>query len=232
MHDTTNLLLVVTLTAVHVSARYCGTAAILSYEDLYEEPPCSTTVKQQQTFDGSIEYEGMRVGNLSYCCNANYTALVPRGTNLSVIDDEARTLAGRLDEFLSRYDCMQFYPFHTCELCREAYRTWVCALVFPMKCLGNRAAALQICSDVCLEVQRKCPPEIHFFCPLDDNTKDDGDGLYTPWRGGPEASLFGRGGCNPMHYNLGPGSPYTADARSQGTWWFTVGIAAWLAVAL
>ncbi len=186
---------------------YCDGSAILSREMLYTEPPCSQTVEQRPAFNTSIQYARVELENLAFCCTANYTALVPIGTDLDQLDAEARSLAEMADRFLHRYDCAQFYPFHSCEPCRRAYRTWACSTVFPMKCLGQ-TSALQVCDDVCLEVQRKCPPEMHFYCPMDDNTDDAGDGQYGRWTGGSDVQLFGRGGCNPMQYNLGPNSQF------------------------
>lgn len=188
--------------------RYCRGNASIDTVSLYTEPPCDRTREQTPGFNASIPYQGVPVGNLSFCCKANYTALVPLGSDVSVLDAEARYMYSFVENFLTRYDCTNFYPFHTCDLCRDAYRTWVCSLVFPMKCLGARNAALQVCDDVCLEVQRKCPSEMEFFCPLDDNSDDKGDGKYGDWTGGTDSTLFGAGGCNPMNYNLGPGSQY------------------------
>jgi hypothetical protein len=190
---------------------YCDGSSILTTAALYEEPPCSRSVEQTPSYDDALSYESYELSNLSFCCKSNYTTILPTGADVQQVDAEAQHLMSFVDTFLSRYDCSQFYPFQTCEHCRRAYRTWLCATMFPMKCLGSRPASLRTCEEVCLEVQRKCPPEMHFFCPLDDNTKDDGDGQYAPWHGGSENTLFGRGGCNPAHYNLGPGSPYSAS---------------------
>lgn len=202
-------------------AAYCDGVATISTESLYDEPPCDRTKEISPTFNTSINYEGVQIGNLSFCCTANYTALLPIGTNVAALDAEAAFLYGLAQKFLSTYDCTNFYPFRTCNICLDAYRTWICALMFPMKCLGTRPVALQICNDVCLEVQRKCPSEMHFFCPLDDNVNDNGDGKYSPWGGVSDVTLFGRGGCNPMHYNLGPGSQY-GGAVPQRLWYATV----------
>lgn len=206
---------------------YCSDRPSLSKVDLYEEPPCSQAVAQFPDFNSSIEYEAAPIHNLSFCCNSNYTALLPAGADPEVLDDEARDLFQTAARFLSRYDCLQFYPFHSCEPCLQAYRTWVCSVTFPMKCLGRGSVALQVCNDVCLEVQRKCPSEMHFFCPMDDNTDDGGDGQYGPWKGGNDV-LYGRGGCNPMQYNLGPGSPHSGTTIRQA---LHTGIAA-IALAL
>lgn len=268
---------------------------------------------------------------LPFCCNANYTTVLPKGTDVLLKDEEARWQYDALDHLLQRYDCSTFYPLQSCDPCRDAYRTWLCATTFPMQCYGKDEVMLRdesdayaythfdpstdekvmmmqndtnsntatkdnnnntttattppprrepysptttsvprhvlgICEDVCLEVQRKCPSIINFHCPTQMSSNDnDGDGVYKRWQptgieeedrrrsstssffssqsatgarqkdreaevlrsaaagdsstdanggaGGGDGSvwLYGQGGCNPLHYNLGPGSKRTSN---------------------
>jgi hypothetical protein len=189
---------------------YCAGNASVAQSVLYTEPPCAIEAALAPGFSSRIEYAAVAVANLSFCCKSNYTALLPKGTDLAERDAEAQWLVASVERFLHRVDCSAVYPFHSCRPCLEAYRTWACAQLFPMRCLGSGAAAIKVCDDVCLEVQRKCPTELQFTCPLAIGTSDNGDGTYTAWRGGFDTGLFGRGGCNPGHYNLGPGSRYTS----------------------
>lgn len=198
------------------SQPYCAGSAIITDADLYESPPCDLSSYQVPAFSPRISYAAVELRALPFCCKANYTALVPAGTDVFVKDAEARFMFGFAERFVARYDCLGLYPFHTCEPCLNAYRTWLCSQAFPMRCSGSRDDALQVCTDVCLEVQRKCPAEMGFVCPLDEGTNDRGDGQYAEWRGGSQAALFGRGGCNPMHYTLGPGSPFSSRDTATG----------------
>ena len=195
------------------SPSYCATRPSVSRARLYDEPPCDLRTTQRPRPSEDVEWRGYQLANLSFCCNANYTALLPVGTNVTAKDEEARWLFQSVEMLVRRLDCGAFYPLHSCTPCLDAYRTWLCATMFPMKCLGD-TVALQICNDVCLEVHRKCPTEVGFACPLDSGTRDEGDGIYGAWGAGTNIQLFGAGGCNPMHYNLGQGSPYASNDGS------------------
>ena len=196
-------------------ASYCDGQPSVSNDRLYDEPPCDLRTVQRPGPSDDVAWAGYRLAGLDFCCNANFTALLPVGTNVTEKDEEARWLYEAAAQLIERFDCPAFYPFQTCEPCLAAYRTWLCATVFPMKCLGE-PVALQVCNDVCLEVRRKCPTELGFTCPLDSGTQDGGDGVYGAWGAGGNVQLFGAGGCNPMHYNLGPGSPYSSNEEAPG----------------
>ena len=109
-------------------------------------------------------FEALNVSNMSFCCGVNYVAWVPRGTDAKVKDEEARSLHDVLVNFLEGYNCGNFYPYHSCQPCLAAYRSWVCATLFPRKC-RNREAGQRTCDVVCHGVTRTCPFEVEFDCP-------------------------------------------------------------------
>jgi len=99
--------------------------------------------------------------------------------NLSVIDQEASKTYDTVVNVLKRYNCRDFYPYLSCNQCITAYKNWVCAVMFPKTGYVNVSApvdaskppeASKLCEDVCFEVVRKCPVELNFHCPLNDNT--------------------------------------------------------------
>lgn len=70
-----------------------------------------------------------------------------------------------------------------------------------------------------------------FTCPLDDNVDDNGDGKYGSWEGDSDIKLFGSGGCNPMHYNLGPGSQYGSARGSRELFLAIVLAVSWIVIS-
>ena len=187
---------------------YCDGNATVPQEQLYIEPACDSTTVQKPPYNTSdVEYEAVRLSNLSFCCKANYTALLPKNTNVTELDEEAKQLY--LDvkrSMIDRFDCPAFYPFHTCDPCLYAYRTWLCSVLFPLKCAlsgpnPNIMGTVKICSVVCLEVKRKCPVEFGFECPA-----LSGQEVYGEWTETTDAeglvSPVGGGGCNRMQYSL------------------------------
>jgi hypothetical protein len=160
---------------------------------LYREPPCEYDSIARPLLPLTVNYTAFAVRGLQFCCMSNYTAVLPYGTNLTEKDREAAAAYRRLEKFLQRVDCDKFYPFHSCEPCLYAYRSWLCATMLPLKC-GGMNEAIKVCDEVCMQVVRKCPAAVGFHCTKDDQ-------LYGSWSGGPAA--VGGGGCNPMQYNLG-----------------------------
>ena len=190
--------------------RYCSGGPTLPEHNLYISPSCTIGSVQTPMLNSSvIAYEARAVGNLSFCCKSNYTAVLPVGTNLTALDLEAKYLYDELVKgAIGRYDCRNFYPFMTCSHCLYAYRSWVCAITFPMACAteDGRYEALRMCDLVCWEVMRKCPVELGFSCPASANT----DALYAapqpidPFTIAKEIKA-GAAGCNPMDYSVASG---------------------------
>jgi len=183
--------------------RYCDGTATLDESGLYTVPICTTSTVQLPLFNTYIvPMRAYDVGNLSFCCKANYTAVLPAGTNLTAKDGEARFLYDKLIAgLIGRYDCTRFYPFQSCAPCLYAYRSWVCATMFPMACFRTDTGtydSLRICDNVCLEVVRKCPSELGFDCPSVDGT------YASPVALDPLVSAVDQSisdfGCNPMEY--------------------------------
>jgi hypothetical protein len=220
--------------------RYCEGTASISDDLLYETPICTSTTTQTPLINASImEFELFTLKNLSFCCKSNYTAAMPIGTNITAKDEEARFLYDQAVEgALLRYDCASFYPFRTCAPCAYAYRSWVCAMVFPLACRVSNAAdaslspfqAMPICRDVCLEVVRKCPSVFQSRCPTGTTqyrTPSTPDVFSN-------ASSFGAGGCNPMEHPhlLATGSLTTSGAQHPSAWLTWIGfclLSAWTA---
>lgn len=184
--------------------RYCDGNATMSEPLLYETPSCSASNVQTPLHNSvrATPLEFYQLKGLSFCCKSNYTAALPRGTNITAKDEEARYLYQQaVENALRRYDCSTFYPFHSCAPCAYAYRSWVCATVFPLACrvVSSPSSAVSVaqrmpmCRDVCFEVARKCPYTFNFRCPL---TTEYGNPTV------PDAfsnlSGLASWGCNPM----------------------------------
>lgn len=198
------------VTLASVRWEYCAGVATAPLSELYQQPTCSASNTQRALLSNNktITHVAYALSNLSFCCKSNYTAWLPAGTNVSEKDEEARTLYDvARKSMLERFDCQHFYPFFTCDPCLYAYRTWVCAMVFPLRCVASTdptsSAALKVCSLICLDVMRKCPTEMGFMCGLDT------DGMYGVWeQTAPEfqgSGGVGGGGCNRMHFNTQDG---------------------------
>lgn len=213
-----------------VSGDYCRGTASIDQVALFTEPACDLGTSFVPPLSKAVAYEPVRLSNLSFCCKTNYTSLLALGTDVWLRDLETRWAFENTADQILMTDCAALYPFHSCEPCLEAYRTWLCSWMFPMKCLGASENVLRLCDSLCLEVQRKCPSSFRFICPLDEGTSDNGDGKYSPWIGNTPL-LFGNGGCNPAHYNLGPGSPF-GDNEKSGAELLVLGIAWFLVVAI
>jgi hypothetical protein len=67
---------------------------------------------------------------------------------------------------LARFNCEDFFPFHSCTPCATAYKNWACAINFP-KCRSSPSTSnlCKPCHNLCYEVVRKCPVELGFDCP-------------------------------------------------------------------
>lgn len=221
--------------AASVSPRweYCSGVASATPAELYRQPPCTDANVQRPFVDtASVSYAPYRIEGLSFCCKANYTALLPVGTDIAEKDAEAFALYDRAKRrLIDRFDCTSYYPLQTCEPCLYAYRTWLCAMMFPLRCEAQGTAfgghsALKVCKAVCLEVVRKCPAELEFSCGFDES------GVYGDWtRTNPVfdgAGGVGGGGCNRMHYNTVDGVSRQSGAASL-TGWSPGVVLCWLA---
>jgi hypothetical protein len=184
---------------------YCSGTPTIPNESLYVVQECLDSTVQTPLLNASeVAHEFYAVSNLSFCCKVNYTSVLPAGTNLTEKDREAEFFYNlAVEGFFASYDCTTLYPYSTCGPCLYTYRSWVCSLMFPLACSSTSdagaAQALQVCAGVCLEVIRKCPPELNFRCPMDSIYATYGNPQPTGVLGG--AASFGNGGCNPMQYN-------------------------------
>lgn len=198
--------------------RYCDGTSRLPTQFLYPSSRCTGPTTRTPLIDHSQqEYELVALSNLSFCCKSNYTAVMLKGTDVKAKDDEARYLYQMfVDGTLSKYDCTSFYPLNTCAPCAYAYRSWICAQLFPLACLdiNGRGQVMPICETVCLEVMRKCPSTLGFVCPT---IVGNVYGPPVPTDTFVNGSTFGALGCNPMQYDVaasvGVGS---ALAKSHG----------------
>lgn len=218
------------------TAAYCAGGASVPDASLYAVSPCERTgslpaaalhrgskvlIKQNQN------YTAVPLRGLPFCCKSNYTALLPAGVDPVDLDNIARGHFRRVLRSLELTDCKSFYPLRSCTPCLDAYRTWICALAFPLQCSGQRRNDVaKICNEVCLEVQRKCPGSLEFTCPTHDQWND---GSYGAFSVSPATNrslaAFGSGGCNPMQYNHGPNGlvfSLQAIAASGSAMWLSV----------
>ena len=86
--------------------------------------------------------------------------------DFQVIDDLARQMNFNLSRFIARYNCRDFYPFHNCSYCSDAYKSWSCGILFPTWD-PESLQTLPMCNQVCYNVIQKCPVELQFDCPED-----------------------------------------------------------------
>lgn len=187
--------------------RYCDGQPSLPVRNLYIPAACSVANAQTPLLNRTVPQRAYVIANLSFCCKSNYTAVLPAGTNITAKDMEARWLYNEaLKGIISRFDCESLYPFGSCTHCLYAFRSWICAVTFPMACLTDSGnyEALRLCDLVCWEVMRKCPINMGFDCPENYNTAD---AMYTT----PQAIdpfkivgdiTAGAAGCNPMEYSV------------------------------
>ncbi len=206
-------------TVVAPARKYCSGGPTQPERNLYISPACTMTTVQRPLLNrsGAVQYESRAVANLSFCCKSNYTAVVPVGSNLTELDNEARFLYNEaVKGIIGRYDCRGFYPYHTCAHCLYAYRSWVCAVTLPMACATEDGLVerLRMCDHVCLEVIRKCPIELGFSCPVGTNTMYAVAQSIDPFTVTKDISA-GAAGCNPMDYAISSsvGSASSAGAR-------------------
>eukprot|EP01060_Flectonema_neradi_P009991 TRINITY_DN17135_c0_g1_i1.p1 TRINITY_DN17135_c0_g1~~TRINITY_DN17135_c0_g1_i1.p1 ORF type:complete len:239 (+),score=37.46 TRINITY_DN17135_c0_g1_i1:33-749(+) len=187
-----------------------------------EEPYCEQSSVQSTaeyfTREPNYELEFQTV-NLSapeyaskFCCNSNYTTLIPSNTSVEELDTRARQYYEAAERVLSRFNCRDFYPYFSCAPCQYAYRSWVCSVMFPRKCADILSQNVfghtqKVCKDVCYEVVRKCPVELEFHCPTDDTYGDWG--FAGDWSE-PIMGAF-RGRCNPMELNIDGSSSVIAS---------------------
>lgn len=199
--------------------RYCDGVASVSDDLLYETSLCTVTSTQTPLFDTAVvSMDLVELRNLSFCCKANYTTVLPVGTNVTAKDEEARFLYNQaVGGALLRYDCSTYYPYRTCAPCAYAYRSWICSLVFPLACRipgttdGTISSyqAMPICREVCLEVVRKCPSVFQSTCPRSTQYASP-----VPPDAFVNATSIGAGGCNPMNYDHARGAGLAVASTS------------------
>ncbi|KAJ9446321.1 hypothetical protein DIPPA_28357 [Diplonema papillatum] len=202
---------------------------------LWSEPAACTRESAQDghlwgTRDNTYE-DGYQVVDLStysglFCCKSNYTTLIARNTTVEILDRKARDYQEAAGRVLSRFNCRDFYPYFNCTPCEQAYRSWVCSVIFPRKCRNEPAEGAfghtqKVCKDVCYDVVRRCPVELEFHCPTDDSYGDWG--TDTNWDTANRGEF--RGMCNPMQLNL----EASANIRPQ---WLLVSLSLSVALAV
>eukprot|EP01062_Namystynia_karyoxenos_P059414 TRINITY_DN50865_c0_g1_i1.p1 TRINITY_DN50865_c0_g1~~TRINITY_DN50865_c0_g1_i1.p1 ORF type:complete len:327 (+),score=75.12 TRINITY_DN50865_c0_g1_i1:77-982(+) len=175
---------------------------------------------------------GYYLANLSaypdkFCCFANYTAVISANTTVRELDTKARAYYQAASRVLARYDCRNFYPYGNCTPCAYAYRSWVCAILFPRACRNDTGRHIvsqrqKVCRDVCYEVVRKCPVSLEFKCPRDDTYGDWGSKLN--WNEQALGPFLGE--CNPMQLDLSPAAALPAPAGVAAL--AAAAVAAWL----
>jgi hypothetical protein len=74
------------------------------------------------------------------------------------IDSYAEQMHYNLTRFLIRYNCRDFYPYHSCDPCSNAYRSWSCGVLFPK--FNSIQSVTSMCKQVCFNVIQKCPVEL------------------------------------------------------------------------
>lgn len=185
--------------------RYCDGGPSIPESQLHVLPSCAAIGEVQRPMldHGLIEYALYDVHGMPFCCKSNYTVVLPKGTNVTQQDEQAKLLYDlMITSSLKTVDCTQFYPLRTCAACAYAYRSFICAYMFPMACASqNPVTGIQqvpICRDVCLEVTRKCPNKFRFKCPKENYRTPI---TFTGEMFANGSTLF-HSGCNPMHYNL------------------------------
>eukprot|EP00995_Heteronema_vittatum_P007776 NODE_292_length_1524_cov_207.738305_g199_i1.p1 GENE.NODE_292_length_1524_cov_207.738305_g199_i1~~NODE_292_length_1524_cov_207.738305_g199_i1.p1 ORF type:complete len:267 (+),score=34.90 NODE_292_length_1524_cov_207.738305_g199_i1:73-801(+) len=142
--------------------RTCKEDEIMKPNPLHD---ANTFKAQNQTSKGVK----VNASELTFCQMVNYTALLPADPSWTpqAADKKAKEFYDAAQKVLDRFDCRDFYPYKQCDYCRAAYKEWLCGIMFPMKCKES-SNARKLCKDVCYTVVRKCPVELEFHCPTDD----------------------------------------------------------------
>ncbi|KAK9729292.1 centractin- actin- protein of the dynactin complex [Basidiobolus ranarum] len=143
-----------------------------------------------------------------FCTDVNYSVPSPNNiTDQKVLTERYDAFANEryqsFEDALKRFDCSTVYsPLRTCDDCRKAYKTWICAITIP-RCAtgtppGGEAPGLQFrndnptysvgpftlndtnafmeylpCLDLCWDVVRSCPAFFQFSCPSKDPSNVD-----------------------------------------------------------
>ena len=180
---------------------YCSTVHNVSEEGM--TPLCQPSNLQFPFFNRTITTISVFVSGLPFCCKVNYTVATANTLTALERDAQAQLFYEQvLTKLVARYDCPSFYPYHSCTPCLLAYRTWLCSVLFPMRCvtpLQGEVGTYKICFDVCYEVQRKCPAEFDFHCPTDENSIY---GSQRSVKSSPRSRAPALQGCNSMGYAM------------------------------
>ncbi|OXA37676.1 hypothetical protein Fcan01_27561 [Folsomia candida] len=145
----------------------------------------------------------------SFCTTLWTSPYLSNRTELESRERRAVQIYCELDVILERFDCGQEYSVNVkrgqCQLCRQAYREWVCAVVADTTADGSLDCATKLmpcpsCASICHQVMRLCPylspdriqfdllgqpsPQVSqygghpaFYCPLEND--DPSDPAYT-----------------------------------------------------
>eukprot|EP01012_Entosiphon_sulcatum_P031212 TRINITY_DN3905_c0_g1_i1.p1 TRINITY_DN3905_c0_g1~~TRINITY_DN3905_c0_g1_i1.p1 ORF type:complete len:243 (-),score=9.17 TRINITY_DN3905_c0_g1_i1:3-731(-) len=149
--------------------RICAAGEIMTPNPLLD--PLTHNLTSAQLINGTAQIR-IRPSDLIFCAPyVNYTAILGT-TDVLSIDSKAADFFSAANRTLQRFDCRDFYPYNSCEPCRQAYARWICGIMFPMKCKG-KTEVRKLCKDICYNVVRKCPVELEFNCPTDDKAYGD-----------------------------------------------------------
>jgi hypothetical protein len=90
------------------------------------------------------------------------------------LDASAKTMYNKMLSVLAAYDCSKSYSYHTCDQCRDFYKTWICLMTMPT-CASTAATSKSIsissvekrrpCLSTCNNVLRACTYNLKFSCP-------------------------------------------------------------------
>lgn len=150
-------------------------------------------------------YSCRKVSNQSFCNTVDYVAACSSEDPLrSCNDTYAASIFKSFQTALQVFSCNDYSRLYTCANCTEAYKRWLCGVLFR-KCVdqnatvdscrgfvrpdteGQPACVMKTCQDMCYDVVRKCPVQLGFQCPPTDDVREYGpaglpcNNLDRPW---------------------------------------------------
>ena len=98
--------------------------------------------------------------------NATFTNV----EKMNALDTKAQSIYNKMLLVLKAYDCSQTYSYHTCDQCRDYYKTWICLMTMPTCTSTTTATSSDVvrkrpCLDSCNHVLQACPYNLKFSCP-------------------------------------------------------------------